>query len=429
MNNNKNTVRIALLFAIIFIVLIIGSCKHDPDFPGEPSPPDPPDPDPKECDTLNVTFNGSVLPIFQANCLGCHSGSNPLYGLDLTNFDHLAAIIDNGSLAGSISHEDGFYPMPKGGAKLSDCDIRTIEIWAADTALNVVACDTNNITYKGTVFPILQAKCLDCHSGSNPEGNLDFNNYDHVAIVAQNGALMGAINHEADFVAMPKDGSKLDDCSITQIGIWVRDTTFSDPGGGDGHPCDPDTVYFQNQVLPLIISSCATTDCHDKITEEQEILLVDYASIIEHGEIKPYEPEESKLYEIINKTDPDDRMPPPPADPLNSDQKQLIKKWIEQGALNNYCDEECDTTNVTFSGAIWPMIELNCYGCHSGTQPSGGIALVDFNSVVVQAENGKLFGTINHDAGFKPMPRNAPKLADCKIEQVKIWIEDGTPNN
>lgn len=409
--------------ALLIVALIATHCKHDPEITGTPDPPDP-----ENCDTLNVTYVGSVLPIFQQNCLGCHSGANPEYGIDLTNFDHLAMIINNGSLVGSINHDEGFYPMPKGGLKLSDCQIKTIEIWSSDTNLIVAECDTNNITYAGTVFPILQDKCLDCHSGATPEGNLDFNNYDHVAFVAQNGALMGALNHEVGFVPMPKDGNKLDDCSITQIGIWVRDTTFEDPGYG-GHPCDPDTVYFQNEIFPLIISSCATTDCHDKLTDEQEVLLIDYASIIEYGDIKPGDPGDSKLYEKIIDTDPEDRMPPSPEDPLSNVYKNLIKKWIEQGALNNSCDEDCDTTSVTFSGTIWPIIELNCFGCHSGPQPTGGINLVDYNSIVVQANNGKLFGAVNHNAGFAAMPKNAPKLSDCKIEQIKIWIEDGTPNN
>lgn len=409
--------------ALLIVTLIVIQCKHDPELTGSPDPPDP-----DVCDTLNVTYDGSVLPVFQANCLGCHSGANPEYGIDLTNFDHLALIIDNGSLIGSVNHAEGFYPMPKGGLKLSDCDIKKIEIWANDTVLNIAECDTIDVTYQGTVFPILQAKCIDCHSGAVPAGNLDFNNYDHVAFVAQNGALKGSLNHEAGFEPMPKDGNKLDDCSIQQIGIWIRDTTFDDPGGG-GHPCDPDTVYFQNEILPLILSSCATTNCHDKLTDEQDILLVDYASIIQYGKIKPGDPNDSELYEKIIDTDPDDRMPPPPANPLTNEQKNSIKKWIEQGALNNSCEEECDTTNVTFSETIWPVIELNCFGCHSGPEPSGNILLVDYNSVAVQANNGKLFGAVNHDTGFEPMPKNAPKLSDCKIDQIKIWIEDGTPNN
>lgn len=291
-------------------------------------------------------------------------------------------------------------------------------------------CDTINITYKGSVFPILQQYCLNCHSGSAPSGNLDFNDYNQLAYVAQTGVLLAAIRHENGYVPMPQNAAKLDDCTIAKIAIWVRDTTFTDSGGGDeGHPCDADTVYFQNEVLPLIISNCTTAGCHDKLGEEQEVLLVDYASIINYGEIKPGNPNESKLYKKITENGGDDRMPPPPTDPLSTEQKNIIKTWIEQGALNNYCDEECDTTNVTFSGTIWPIIELNCFGCHGGPQPSGGISLADYNAVVVQANNGNLFSAVNHDPGFSPMPKNAPQLAECKINEIKIWIENGTPNN
>lgn len=425
-----HTLKLILIVAgLLLLAIVYTGCKHDPDFPGEPQPPDPPGPDPTECDTLNVSFKASVLPIFQQNCLSCHSAANPSFGIDLTNFDHLAMIIKSGSLVGALNHASGFYPMPKGSEKLSVCEIGTIEIWATDTSLVVAECDTNNVTYSGTVFPILKAKCLDCHSGPTPKGNLDFNNYDHVAFIAESGALTGSINHLAGYVQMPKDGNKLDDCSIAQIEIWVRDTTFTDPGGGNEHPCDPDTVYFQNEILPLILSSCATTDCHDKFGEEQEIVFTDYASIIEYGEIRPFDAEESELYEKIMETDPDDVMPPPPASPLTSDQKNKIKKWINQGAKNNSCDEDCDTTNVTYSGTIWPIIELSCFGCHSGPEPSGGIALTSYASITQVANNGKLFGAINHENGFSAMPKNAPKLSDCKIDQVKIWIEDGTPNN
>ena len=287
-------------------------------------------------------------------------------------------------------------------------------------------CDTMNVTYYGTVFPIIQENCLWCHSGQTPSGNLDYN---QVAFVAQSGVLLSAINHESGYVPMPKDGNKLDDCSINKIKIWINDTTFTDPGGGNDDSCDPDTIYFTKDVLPLIISNCTTTDCHDKLTDEQDVILLDYASIIQYGDIEPGDPGESKLYKKITEDDPDKRMPPPPEDPLTTEQKEVIKKWIEQGAINNSCSEECDTSNVTFSGTIWPIIELNCNGCHSGSQPSGGFELIDYTTIMVQINNGKLFGAINHLPNFQPMPRNAPKLSDCKIDQIQIWIENGTPNN
>jgi hypothetical protein len=383
----------------------------------------------KECDTLNVTYKNNVRPIIDKNCLGCHSGPTPSYGIDLTNYDHIAAIAQSGSLLGALNHAQGFYPMPKEGNKLIFCDIRTISIWVRDTSFSTLECDTSNVTYPGTVFPILQAKCMNCHSGPTPQGNLDFNNYSQVAYLAQTGVLMGALRHEAGYEPMPKDGNMLDDCSLAKINIWVRDTIFEDPGGGNDDPCDPDTVYFQNEVFPLIISNCNISGCHDKLTEEQEVLLTDYASIIYYGEVTPGDPFNSKLYKVIIEDEPEDMMPPAPQTPLTTGQKNIIKKWIEQGAKNNACNEDCDTLNVTYGATIWPLIQTNCYGCHSGANPSGGIPLIDYNSVVAAANSGKLYGSVSHSPGFVAMPKNAPKLSDCKIDQIRIWIENGKPNN
>jgi hypothetical protein len=122
-------------------------------------------------------------------------------------------------------------------------------------------------------------------------------------------------------------------------------------------------------------------------------------------------------------------MPPPPKAPLNAEQIAKIETWILQGAKDNSCDEDCDTTNVTYSGTVWPILETSCVGCHSGPTPQGGINLSDYTNVVAVANTGKLYGAISHSEGYSPMPKNLPKLSDCKIDQVKIWIDDGTPNN
>jgi hypothetical protein len=151
--------------------------------------------------------------------------------------------------------------------------------------------------------------------------------------------------------------------------------------------------------------------------------------------INPFDPEDSELWEKINETDPEDIMPPPPASPLDATKKEIIRKWIAQGAQNLYCDEGCDTNNVTFSGVIWPeIIQKNCFGCHNGANASGGIHLENHSQIATAAnipagQPGSLWGAINHAAGNSPMPKNQPQLSDCKIDQVRKWIEAGTPNN
>jgi hypothetical protein len=95
---------------------------------------------------------------------------------------------------------------------------------------------------------------------------------------------------------------------------------------------------------------------------------------------------------------------------------------------------ECDTTNVTYSGTIWPVINSNCVGCHSGSAPQGNIHLEDYSTISAAAaipagQPGSLYGAISHDPGNSAMPKNETPLSDCKILQVKVWIDGGALEN
>lgn len=293
-------------------------------------------------------------------------------------------------------------------------------------------CDTVGITYNGTVYPVFQQFCISCHSGAAPSGALDLANYSQVAVIAQNGALIGAIKHLQGYSPMPQGGNKLDDCRIRQIEIWIRDTTFNTEP--PPHPCDPDTVYFEMDVLPILMSSCAKSGCHDA-TAQDGVRLDSYAAVMGSNVVTPGNPDNSDLYEEIMEDDPDKIMPPPPNTPLDAVQKEIIRKWIAQGAQNLFCDEMCDTVNVTFSGIIWPeIIQPYCFGCHNGAGASGGVQLENHTQVAAAAmipagQPGSLWGAITHSSGNSPMPKNQNKLSDCKISQVKKWIDAGTPGS
>ena len=93
-----------------------------------------------------------------------------------------------------------------------------------------------------------------------------------------------------------------------------------------------------------------------------------------------------------------------------------------------YSTVSCDTTNVTYSGTVKPLIEQQCLSCHSGAQPSGGIDLSTYPSVKIQADNGKLYGAIAQLDGFQPMPQGS-RLSNCDITKVKIWVDASAPQN
>lgn len=187
--------------------------------------------------------------------------------------------------------------------------------------------------------------------------------------------------------------------------------------------CDPDTAYFQNEVLPIFQSSCALSGCHDATTAEQDLILSDYSHIISSGNIEPGDASESEIYEKITESDEEDRMPPPPNPRLSNEKIALIMDWINQGARDNYCDSDCDTTIFTFSGAVNPIIDQHCVGCHNASLSSGGVRLDTYEYIAAIASDGRLIGTITHTDGFPKMPFNGNKLPDCKITQIKKWID------
>lgn len=191
--------------------------------------------------------------------------------------------------------------------------------------------------------------------------------------------------------------------------------------------CDPDSVYFEKDILPLLISSCAKAGCHDANSNSDGVTLSNYSKIME--QIQAGNPGNSDLFEVITENDLDKRMPPPPNEALTSAQINLIQKWIDQGAKNNSCGEVCDTSSVTFSAVIKPLVDLKCKGCHNPNNLSADIDLSAYSGVKTNVDNGRLMGAINHLNGYFPMPHNAAKLPECDLAKFRIWIANGALDN
>ncbi len=199
-------------------------------------------------------------------------------------------------------------------------------------------------------------------------------------------------------------------------------------GNGSGLPCSADSVYFQTQVLPLLVSNCARSGCHDDITRADGVVMTNYSAVMSTGKVKPGNPDDSKLYKVIVDTRPDKRMPPVPAAPLSSDQQDLLRKWIAQGAKNNTCDGgPCDTAAVTYSGFVQPLIDTYCKGCHSGPVPQGGLSLTTYAEVRASAQSGRLYGSVAREPGYSPMPKGGNPLPSCSVLKIRRWIDLGMP--
>ena len=80
------------------------------------------------------------------------------------------------------------------------------------------------VTYTGAVKAITDASCgvSGCHAGTTPAGGFALETYSDVSTAASYGRILGAINQEDGFTAMPP-GGKLDQASIDAITDWIDD--------------------------------------------------------------------------------------------------------------------------------------------------------------------------------------------------------------
>ncbi len=90
--------------------------------------------------------------------------------------------------------------------------------------------------------------------------------------------------------------------------------------------------------------------------------------------------------------------------------------------------EICDTTSVSYSQHIAPIIQTNCIGCHSGVAPSGGINLTTYTDVLVKVNDNSFLNAVRYNNINSPMPPSG-KMSDCNINNIAAWIHQGAQNN
>lgn len=86
----------------------------------------------------------------------------------------------------------------------------------------------------------------------------------------------------------------------------------------------------------------------------------------------------------------------------------------------------CDTTLVSYSNDIAPVISTHCFGgCHNGSNPTGVFKLETYADV--QNKSGILVNALN---GFGvPLMPPSGKLSACTINNVRAWVNQGALNN
>ena len=110
--------------------------------------------------------------------------------------------------------------------------------------------------------------------------------------------------------------------------VLVSGATVAQAAAGDSAAID-----FNRDIRPILAENCFYCHGQDPAKREAGLRLDDREAAIENGAIVPGDPGASTLLERIHSTDEDVQMPPPDSNRRLTDaQKQLLDRWVKDGA-------------------------------------------------------------------------------------------------
>jgi len=126
-----------------------------------------------------LTFESTVLPVFQQKCVQCHGEEAPQGDLDVRSYASLIkggksglAVSAGNSGASLLVSKVASGAMPPVGTKLTPDEVKAIRQWIDQGARSAVKTVELAVTEQ-QVLPIFQMRCVTCHGKRRKEGGLD----------------------------------------------------------------------------------------------------------------------------------------------------------------------------------------------------------------------------------------------------------------
>lgn len=86
-------------------------------------------------------------------------------------------------------------------------------------------CDTADVKFSAFIKPMIDAKCVGCHSGSAPSGGVKLTTHAEIQAAAKSGQLYGVLAWVAPYTGskqMPPGGPKWPECDINKVKSWIN---------------------------------------------------------------------------------------------------------------------------------------------------------------------------------------------------------------
>ena len=400
-----------------------------------------------------VDFHSEIMPILQQRCNDCHKApyeengrtKNPKAGLRFDSYDWLmkgsediGPIIEAGDTDASILFEvitlppDDDMIMPPKGDPLTAEQIDLFRRWILEGATEKPS---------GKVAPKAVAK-----TSSSDETKDDSSN--DVKI------------HKAP----PKKKQTFRPGSffahvVVPLGV-SPDEALAKIQGSKPKPGEP--IDFDRHVLPILEERCnschhAPFDRSGRLVNPKASLRFDSFAEVMKGNldgpvIVANDLEKSRLYSVLNLPEDDDLFMPPKGGPMVQEQKDVIKRWIEEGAKPSKNSVSATKGGipapdepVSFHNHILPLLENRCLNCHGEPyvkngrtiKPTAGLQLDTYEMVM----KGNLDGTIVTpgdptvstlfqvvilpDDDPELMPPKGDPLTEDERTMIKRWILEG----
>lgn len=89
-----------------------------------------------DCTGTAPTYTNEIKSLLDTKCAtsGCHSSSNQAGGISLGSYMAAQAESSKARFLGAINQLSSYEPMPRGGTKLSDDNIKTLTCWVDNSS-------------------------------------------------------------------------------------------------------------------------------------------------------------------------------------------------------------------------------------------------------------------------------------------------------
>lgn len=154
--SNKN----ATTFGIILATILLGflSCGNSQMMSNQFS---------SNYQSEDIGYETHVQPIIKNFCLTCHGKPDPIAGVNLTTYEHVRELTENGPLLERINDEK--YPMPEGGL-MPERERAIIQQWADNNYARAGSVTAQNNEYEGYEYIPAPVNVVDI----DEEGGFEF---------------------------------------------------------------------------------------------------------------------------------------------------------------------------------------------------------------------------------------------------------------